>query len=163
MPGSVGGGAPAAAAVEAPKEPEKTEFDVKLTGFEAAAKIKVIKEVRAVTSLGLKAAKELVRAPSCPCLVWTCAAYTTMGLGTRTDSLRLLPTLGVHRGAWVVLLILHIFGTCRLCACTVLQGGPDTHAIPGTCRGGQASACALSRSEVCECCVCHRWRRRRRW
>ena len=58
-------GAPAAAptaapAAEAPKAEEKTEFDVKLAGFEAAAKIKVIKEVRAITSLGLKEAKELV-------------------------------------------------------------------------------------------------------
>ena len=35
-------------------------FDLKLTGFDAAAKIKVIKEIRAITSLGLKEAKELV-------------------------------------------------------------------------------------------------------
>lgn len=49
-----------APAAEAPKVEEKTEFDVKLAGFEAAAKIKVIKEVRAITSLGLKEAKELV-------------------------------------------------------------------------------------------------------
>ncbi|KAK9793001.1 hypothetical protein WJX73_006647 [Symbiochloris irregularis] len=50
--------APAAAA-KAP-EPEKTEFDVKLASFDATAKIKVIKEIRAITSLGLKEAKELV-------------------------------------------------------------------------------------------------------
>lgn len=50
----------AAAAAEAPKE-EKTSFDLKLDGFDAAAKIKVIKEIRAVTDLGLKEAKELVR------------------------------------------------------------------------------------------------------
>ena len=60
MPGGGGAGAAPAAVAEAPKEAEKTEFDVKLTGFDAAAKIKVIKEVRAVTSLGLKEAKELV-------------------------------------------------------------------------------------------------------
>ena len=58
-----------AAAAEVEKPPEKTEFDVKLTGYEAAAKIKIIKEVRGVTSLGLKEAKELVRfaghAPAC--------------------------------------------------------------------------------------------------
>lgn len=43
---------------------EKTAFDVKLEKFDAAAKIKVIKEVRTFTSLGLKEAKELVeRAP----------------------------------------------------------------------------------------------------
>jgi large subunit ribosomal protein L7/L12 len=52
---AAGGGA-AAAAVE-----EKTEFDVVLT--EAGAnKINVIKEVRAITALGLKEAKDLVEA-----------------------------------------------------------------------------------------------------
>jgi len=45
----------AAAAVE-----EKTAFDVKLTGFDAKSKIKVIKEIRAITGLGLKEAKALV-------------------------------------------------------------------------------------------------------
>ena len=53
--------APDAAAAAAPPAEEKTEFDVKLTAFDAAAKIKVIKEVRAMTELGLKEAKELVR------------------------------------------------------------------------------------------------------
>jgi large subunit ribosomal protein L7/L12 len=43
---------------------EKTEFDVILTSA-GSEKIKVIKEVRAITSLGLKEAKELVEgAPS---------------------------------------------------------------------------------------------------
>lgn len=42
------------------KKAEKTAFDVKLEKFDAAAKIKVIKEVRALTSLGLKEAKDLV-------------------------------------------------------------------------------------------------------
>lgn len=46
------------AAVAAPVE-EKTEFDVILTGA-GDQKIKVIKEVRAITSLGLKEAKEMV-------------------------------------------------------------------------------------------------------
>jgi large subunit ribosomal protein L7/L12 len=50
-----GGGAPAAAA---PVE-EKTEFDVILASA-GAQKINVIKEVRAITSLGLKEAKDLV-------------------------------------------------------------------------------------------------------
>ncbi len=49
-------GAPSAAA--APAE-EKTEFDVVLTGA-GDQKIKVIKEVRAITGLGLKEAKDLV-------------------------------------------------------------------------------------------------------
>jgi len=61
-----GGPAVAAAAPseEAPAE-EKTAFDVKLESFEAAKKLKVIKEVRTITGLGLKDAKELVeKAPS---------------------------------------------------------------------------------------------------
>uniref|UniRef100_A0A2P2IMN8 50S ribosomal protein L12ic-like n=1 Tax=Rhizophora mucronata TaxID=61149 RepID=A0A2P2IMN8_RHIMU len=58
----VGGpqGGAATNVVEEKKEKEKTAFDVKLEKFDAAAKIKVIKEVRAFTSLGLKEAKELV-------------------------------------------------------------------------------------------------------
>jgi large subunit ribosomal protein L7/L12 len=47
------------------KKVEKTAFDVKLDGFDAAAKIKIIKEVRTFTSLGLKEAKDLVeKAPT---------------------------------------------------------------------------------------------------
>ena len=52
--GEEGEGVEAAAAVE------KTTWDLKLEGFDAKAKIKVIKEIRAVTGLGLKEAKELV-------------------------------------------------------------------------------------------------------
>ena len=51
-------GGPAAAA--APVE-EQTEFNVILTDF-GAQKINVIKEVRAITGLGLKEAKDLVEA-----------------------------------------------------------------------------------------------------
>ena len=54
MPGMAGGGGAAAAPVE-----EKTEFNVTLTEV-GADKIKVIKVVREVTSLGLKEAKDLV-------------------------------------------------------------------------------------------------------
>jgi large subunit ribosomal protein L7/L12 len=50
---AAGGGAPAAVAEE------KTEFNVILTAV-GAQKINVIKEVRAITSLGLKEAKDLV-------------------------------------------------------------------------------------------------------
>lgn len=50
--------APGAAAAAAVVE-EQTEFDVILTGF-GDKKIQVIKEVRAITDLGLKEAKELV-------------------------------------------------------------------------------------------------------
>jgi large subunit ribosomal protein L7/L12 len=51
------GGGGGAATAEA--EEEKTEFDVILTGA-GDKKIQVIKEVRALTSLGLKEAKDLV-------------------------------------------------------------------------------------------------------
>ena len=51
--------APAAAGDAAPVEEEKDEFDVILTGA-GEKKIQVIKEVRALTSLGLKEAKDLV-------------------------------------------------------------------------------------------------------
>ena len=50
--------APAAAA--APAAEEKTEFDVVMTGFDAAAKIKVIKIVREITGQGLAEAKATV-------------------------------------------------------------------------------------------------------
>ncbi|WP_028585195.1 50S ribosomal protein L7/L12 [Desulfogranum mediterraneum] len=58
---AVGGGAgDAGAAAE-----EKTEFDAVLTGA-GDQKIKVIKEVRAITSLGLKEAKALVEGAPAP-------------------------------------------------------------------------------------------------
>jgi len=57
--GVVMAAAPAAAA-EAVEE--KTEFDVILDGFDAAAKIKVLKAVREATGLGLGEAKALVEA-----------------------------------------------------------------------------------------------------
>ena len=69
--GGGGGGAPAAgggAAVEEAVveevEVEKTHYDVELSAFEAATKIKLIKEVRGLLGLGLKEAKETVE--SCP-------------------------------------------------------------------------------------------------
>ena len=55
----------AAGAAAAPVE-EKTEFNVILTSA-GAQKINVIKEVRAVTSLGLKEAKDLVEAALLNC------------------------------------------------------------------------------------------------
>ena len=57
-PVAVAAAAPAAAAA-APAE-EKTEFDVILAGFEDSKKIAVIKEIRGITNLGLKEAKDLV-------------------------------------------------------------------------------------------------------
>ena len=52
--------APAAGGAAAAAAEEKTEFDVILAGFDAAAKIKVIKVVREVTGLGLAEAKAVV-------------------------------------------------------------------------------------------------------
>ncbi|CAN4079459.1 unnamed protein product [Withania somnifera] len=71
MPGmgfSVGGmkGKGAAAVGKTEEKAEKTVFDLKLEGgFDAGAKIKIIKEVRSFTDLGLKEAKDLVeKAPT---------------------------------------------------------------------------------------------------
>ncbi len=50
---------PAAGGAAAPAVEEKTEFDVVLTG-DGGKKINVIKEVRAITGLGLTEAKTLV-------------------------------------------------------------------------------------------------------
>jgi large subunit ribosomal protein L7/L12 len=69
----VSAAAPAAVAVAAPTEgggggeaaEEKTEFDVILSEY-GGNKIAVIKEVRAITALGLKEAKELVESAPKP-------------------------------------------------------------------------------------------------
>ena len=53
------------AADDGAKEEEKTEFDVIMTTF-GDKKIQVIKEVRAITGLGLKDAKTLVEAVPSP-------------------------------------------------------------------------------------------------
>ncbi|KGN48616.1 uncharacterized protein LOC101203973 [Cucumis sativus] len=57
---SAPGSAAAGSAAAETKEAEKTVFDIKLEKFDAAAKIKIIKEVRTFTDLGLKEAKDLV-------------------------------------------------------------------------------------------------------
>ena len=49
--------APGAAVAEVE---EKTEFDVELTSYDEAAKLKVIKAVKEITGLGLGEAKEIV-------------------------------------------------------------------------------------------------------
>jgi large subunit ribosomal protein L7/L12 len=56
-----GAAGPAAAA-----EPEKEDFDVILSAFDAAKKIGIIKVVREITQLGLKEAKDLVEAAPKP-------------------------------------------------------------------------------------------------
>jgi large subunit ribosomal protein L7/L12 len=58
-PVAVAVGAPAGAAAPAEVE-EQTEFTVVLKAYDDTKKIAVIKEVRAVTGLGLKEAKDLV-------------------------------------------------------------------------------------------------------
>jgi large subunit ribosomal protein L7/L12 len=58
-PVAVAVGAPAAGAAAAAVE-EQTEFNVILKAYDDTKKIAVIKEVRAVTGLGLKEAKDLV-------------------------------------------------------------------------------------------------------
>ncbi|MDE3204005.1 MAG: 50S ribosomal protein L7/L12 [Acidobacteriota bacterium] len=60
-PAAVAVAAPAGGGTEAAAEEEQDEFDVVLTSA-GDKKIQVIKEVRALTSLGLKEAKDLVDA-----------------------------------------------------------------------------------------------------
>lgn len=66
--GGAAGGAPAAGGAEAAAEAapedaapkEKTHYDIELSKFDPAGKIKIIKEIRAIFGLGLKEAKETV-------------------------------------------------------------------------------------------------------
>jgi len=55
---------PKAEASTAAAEAVKTTFELKLVSFDDKSKIKVIKEVRAITGLGLKEAKDLVESSS---------------------------------------------------------------------------------------------------
>jgi len=64
-PVAVAAAAPAAGAAAAPAAEEKTEFNIVLTDA-GANKIAVIKEVRAITGLGLKEAKDLVESAPKP-------------------------------------------------------------------------------------------------
>ena len=57
--------APADAAADAGGSEEQTEFDVVLSSF-GEKKVSVIKAVRAITSLGLKEAKDLVESAPAP-------------------------------------------------------------------------------------------------
>ena len=57
--------APADAAVDAGGSEEQSEFDVVLSSF-GEKKVSVIKAVRAITSLGLKEAKDLVESAPAP-------------------------------------------------------------------------------------------------
>nr|CAB3464519.1 unnamed protein product [Digitaria exilis] len=63
--GGVGGATAGAAGEKAAAAAEKTVFELRLEAFDAASKIKVIKEIRSFTDLGLKEAKDLVeKAPA---------------------------------------------------------------------------------------------------
>ena len=63
--GLAGMGVKAPIASKEEMKPEKTVFELKLEPYEAASKIKIIKEVRGFTDLGLKEAKDLVeKSPS---------------------------------------------------------------------------------------------------
>ncbi|KAF7806982.1 50S ribosomal protein like [Senna tora] len=63
--GSASAGSGSGAADAKAAAAEKTVFDIKLEKYDAAAKIKIIKEVRAFTDLGLKEAKDLVEKVPC--------------------------------------------------------------------------------------------------
>ncbi|EPS68658.1 hypothetical protein M569_06112, partial [Genlisea aurea] len=58
-----------AAKEEEKKKPEKTAFELRMESYEAASKLKVIKEIRSFTELGLKEAKDLVE--KCPAVLKT--------------------------------------------------------------------------------------------
>lgn len=58
--GGGGGRTGSTTTTEEEKVEMKTIFDLKLIGFDEKTKIKVIKEIRAITGLGLKEAKEMV-------------------------------------------------------------------------------------------------------
>ena len=66
-PAAVMAAGPAGGGGDAPEVEEQSEFDVILTGA-GAQKIQVIKEVRSLTSLGLKEAKDLVDSAPKPVL-----------------------------------------------------------------------------------------------
>ena len=80
---------PAAAAAAAPAKEEKAHVDIKLKAFKPENKIKVIKEVRVVTNLGLKEAKDLVE--SAPC--------TLMTKVKKEEALKIIEKLKAETGA----------------------------------------------------------------
>uniref|UniRef100_A0A7S0M670 Ribosomal protein L7/L12 C-terminal domain-containing protein n=1 Tax=Cryptomonas curvata TaxID=233186 RepID=A0A7S0M670_9CRYP len=59
-PAASGEAQPAATPAKVEEKKEQTEFALKLDSFNAADKLKVIKEIRAITGLGLKESKDLV-------------------------------------------------------------------------------------------------------
>ncbi|KAK6126144.1 hypothetical protein DH2020_040122 [Rehmannia glutinosa] len=59
-PGVAGSAMKTGAAAKEEKKVEKTAFELKLEAYDAASKLKIIKEIRSFTDLGLKEAKDLV-------------------------------------------------------------------------------------------------------
>ncbi len=100
MLANVGTGGPSVgkAAAEAPKakaaEPEKPKdiFGIKIGAVDAKAKIKIIKEVRTITGLGLKEAKELVE-----------KAPVTLKEGVKKEEAEAFKKLLIEAGATVEL------------------------------------------------------------
>ena len=91
--GGGGGGSAAPAAAAAAKAAPKDAFDIKLTVVDAKAKIKVIKEVRVITGLGLAESKALVE--KAPCVLKE---------GVKKDEAEKIKKLLVDAGAGVELL-----------------------------------------------------------
>jgi len=88
-PAAAAAAAAPAAAAAAPVKEEKAHVDIKLKAFKPENKIKVIKEVRAVTNLGLKEAKDLVE--SAPC--------TLMTKVKKEEALKIMEKLKAETGA----------------------------------------------------------------
>ncbi|KAI3455802.1 hypothetical protein Pfo_012465 [Paulownia fortunei] len=59
-PGAAGVAMKTGATAKEEKKPEKTAFELKMESYDAASKLKVIKEIRSFTDFGLKEAKDLV-------------------------------------------------------------------------------------------------------
>lgn len=137
------------AAAAAPAE-EKTEFTLKLDGFDAAAKIKVIKEIRAITGLGLKEAKELVSGG------FRFASYLTLRLfpspGACCCRARLQAT-HLDVSLIYVLTIACVADGCLPCSCRLPCAA--AHCCAPHCALG--SHCSLPSTS--HCC---RWRARRK-
>lgn len=124
MPAAPSTSAPAASAADAApvEKKEKTEFEVKLASFTPEGKIKVIKEIRAITNLGLKEAKELVSMGSMGTLGWP---------GPRQDlALCFRDCLHACPKRW-----LSVGVTCSLCNCGTAGGEGTSNNQGQRCQG----------------------------
>ena len=161
MPMMGAAAAPAAApAAEAPKE-EKTEFTLKLEGFDAAAKIKVIKEVRAITGLGLKEAKELVSGGGGRRAVGGGGGGRLGRRGDGCSRCIVFALLDQWRSAWCQQRgILHVQQSA---ACPGQRAGP---LLPSRAASSLIAALLTPPPAAVPCfcpSACRRWRVRHRW